>query len=136
MDAQLKMELLAQKRFELIADEKLIEEGFASYIKSTLNVVLCHVALTNHRIVICKKNMIGGMAIFGIAGAAISLARKQTKIMFQIPVADITGVRNAKHGFSRKYRFSTYSGETYDLVFTHPERWSTELKSLGIIIEE
>lgn len=131
--------MLAQKRFELLPDEKPVIEGLSSYLKSSLNVMSCHAALTNHRIVVCKKNLIGGMALFGIAGVAVSVAvsllRKQTKIMFQIPIAEIVGVKNIKHGFSRKYRFVIRSGENYDLQFTNAEQWEAELKILGVTIE-
>ena len=130
-----KEDLLSQKRFELLAGEKPIIEGLSSYLKSSLNVISCRAALTSQRIVVCKKNIIGGMMLFGIAGAAVSLVRKQTKIMFQILLSDIVHVKKMKHGFSKKYRFTTRLNDNYDLQFTHPERWENELKLLDISIE-
>ncbi len=129
-------ELLAQDRFELVTGEKAIIEGLTTYLKSSLNVMSCHAVLTNHRIVVCKKSLTAGIALFGIVGAVVSLARKQTKITLQIPIVEIIGIKNLKHGFTRKYRVAIRSGETYDLQFTHPDRWEDELKLLGIVFEE
>lgn len=129
-------DLLAQDRFELVTGEKVIVEGLATYLKSAINGMSCHAVLTTHRIVVCKKSLIAGIALFGIVGAAVSLARKQTKITLQIPIVEITGIKKLKHGFSRKYRVAIRSGETCDLQFTHPDLWENELKLLGIAIEE
>ena len=129
-------DLISQDRFELVTGETPLAEGMITYLKSSLNTMVCHTVLSNYRIVACKKSWMAGMVLFGPVGLAVSLARKQTKITFQIPIAEIVEVNILKHGFTQKYRVLTRSEKNYDLIFTHPEEWECKLKSLGVIMKK
>jgi hypothetical protein len=129
---QLSQQMLLQDKMNLLPGESILIEGLSTYIKSALNSITCRAFLTNYRLVFCNTGMVGAQAWFGVIGAVAALARKPTKITFQVPLAQIASVVKGKHVFATKYTVSTLSGQRYNVQFSEGDRWETALMSLRV----
>ena len=125
-------ELYNQKKFVLLPEESIEIEGSGTHIKSIINYISGHAILTNRRLIFCNKNIESTMMLAGLVGVALSMARKQVKISFQIALTDVKSVTKSKHGFASKYVFETVDGKIYNLQFTKEKNWVEGLACLNI----
>ena len=146
---------LAQTKFSLLPDEKIIIEGrFTYYYKFIFLIKGGNTYLTQYRLVFCNNHSIlfpvllasvGGFLttilgykselwflLFYIVAYAIFIARKATKITFQIPISQIKSINRKKYGFGSKYTILTDAGGQYVIQFTQENKWKIALRSLGI----
>jgi len=121
-----------QTNFTLLPNETVLVEGLSSYIKSVFRVISCHAFLTNYRLIFCNKGIVGAQTLFGVVGVAAALARKPTKITFQVPVFEIKSLTKGRHGFASKYTVKTKGGTEYVVQFTKEDKWVTAIGSLGV----
>ena len=127
-------QMAAQKKITLLENEEVIIQGMSSYLKSRLNVVSGYVYLTNYRMVFCCKRTVTAVALFGVVGAITSLVRKQTKITFQIPIAEIESIKLQKHFRSRKHTIMSNNKE-FAVQLPVCKEWESHLSEQGVIIE-
>lgn len=149
---------LAQTKFSLLPDEKIIIEGrFTYYYKFNSLVKGGTTYLTQFRLVFCNNHSILFPALFAVVGGflttisgykselwfllyylvayAICIARKATKITFQIPISQIRSINRKKYGFGSKYTVLTDAGVQYVVQFIKENKWKSALRSLGINIQ-
>ena len=104
--------------------EIVIKEGVCNRIKSKLFVQNGHGMLTNKRFIYSKHSFAKMFAI----GALVNLTKGSYE--FDIPVSDITGLRDGRQGVSKTIVLSTKSGQDYEFYFTDRERWIIEFNNL------
>lgn len=148
------------QKFSLLPGEKiLMASRFTYYYKSGALLRGGATYLTQNRLIFCNNHSIlfppvfAGVASFltAISGIkykselwfflyyfvayAICLARKPTKITFQVPVARIKSITRKKYGLGAKYTVWTEAGLSYVLQFTRERPWQSAFALLGINLE-
>lgn len=114
-----------QTKFALQIGETLIKEGYASYLKSTLNVVQGNGYLTSQRFVYCKKST---FLFYFLLGPLFGHLVKGTQVIFEIPLAQFSALSQQKHGLAKKVVLETKGGQQYGVQFISQDTW---LKSIG-----
>lgn len=108
-------------KFQPDDDEKIHIEGFATYIKSGMNVFAGYAFLTSKRLA------------FAASENALSNALNSTpyddNVLFTIDIADIQDVQEGKHGLTKKTDITTRAGDVYSMQFNPHEKWLSLLKS-------
>src|SRR5208283_5224470 len=94
-------------KFVLGPDEHLYREGFALYLKSTLNIYRGDARITSKRFVYCKKNPFLGRLLGPIV--------KAKTIVFEIALANIVSVHKEKNGLVFNYILTQRDGTTFAL---------------------
>jgi len=127
-------------KFSLRADERLLMDGYATYLKSALNVYQGDAYLTSSRFVYCKKNPI---LFYALAGPIFGHLFKGKTIVFEIELSVIRSLVREKQGFGFKYVITTEHGEQVALGFgTRSQKWIDALRDVvkkarpGITVEE
>ena len=105
--------------------ETVIKEGICNRcIKGKGFVQNGHAILTNKRFIYCKHSLAKTIAI----GVLINLTKGSYD--FDIPISEITGIHDGKHGFSKTIIITTKSGDEYNFYFTDRESWKIEFNNL------
>ena len=102
-------------------DEKIHNEGRATYIKSTLKVNAGYAFLTLKRFAFSGSN--------SALSNALSGSPYDSDILFSIPIGDISNVQEGKHGLSKKAIITTKTGDEYSLQFDPHDKWFTLIKN-------
>ncbi len=150
---------LVQKKFSLLPDEKIIlESRIAYYYEYSLSFKAGSTRLTQFRFVFCNNHSFLLPILLASAGGAfttflgygsalgffllyfvvygILIARKPTKITFQIPISQIKSITEKRFGLGSKYIFVTDAGFEYVIQFFYKlYAWESALRSLGINIQ-
>jgi len=128
-------DLRAQTEFFPRSWEKIeIYEELGSYIKSSLNVDVGKVSLTNRRIVFCGE--IGAYMKLAAFGALTFLQKpKAPKIHFQVLLADILSIQIGKHGFSKVFVVTDKLNKTYKFQVRDYSKWERVLSSYGVEVQ-
>lgn len=79
--------------------------------------------LTNHRFVYMKHSL---GKIFAI-GALANLT--QGDFEFDIPLNEITGIQDGRHGFSKTIIIQTTDGQQYEFYINNREEWKIKIQS-------
>jgi hypothetical protein len=104
--------------------EVVIKEGLCNRVKSKLFVQNGHCMLTNKRFVYSKHSL----AKIAAMGAFVNLTKGTYE--FEIPVSEISGIRDGRQGVSQTIIITTKSGDEYNFYFTDRERWKIEFGNL------
>jgi hypothetical protein len=104
--------------------EVVIKEGLCNRVKSKLFVQNGHGMLTNKRFIYSKHSLakIAAMGVFA------NLTKGTYE--FEIPVSEISGIRDGRQGVSQTIIITTKSGDEYNFYFTDRERWKIEFGNL------
>jgi len=114
-----------QTKFALRIGETLIKEGYASYLKSTLNVLQGNGYLTSKRFVYCKKST---FLFYFLLGPLLGYLIKGKQVIFEIPLARFSAISLQKQGLGKKIVLETKDGQQYGLGFLNQDAW---LKAIG-----
>jgi len=121
-------QMLSQTAFMLLPGEQVMMDGLVSYVKGALNCADSNCYITNYRLVLSAKGLLGP-AMFGAIGIAASRMSKSTKITFQIPYGQIASVRKGHHALHETLTFKTKQGTEYCLKFAFKkEQWYTAIR--------
>lgn len=104
--------------------EIVIKEGLCNRVKSKLYVQNGHGILTNKRF-IYSKHSFGKIAVMGVL---VNLTKGSFD--FDIPISEISGIRDGRQGVSKTIIISTNSGDEYNFYFSDRERWIIEFNNL------
>lgn len=104
--------------------EIVIKEGLCNRCSGRFYVENGHGMLTNKRFIYSKHSL----AKIAAMGILINLTKGSFE--FDIPISEITGVYDGKHGFSKTIIITTKSGDEYNFYFTDRERWKIEFNNL------
>jgi hypothetical protein len=149
---------LAQTKFSLLPGENvIIESRFTYYYKSTFFIKGGNTYLTQYRMIFCNNHsMLIPILFSGVAGLltamlgysselrfllfyslayALCIARKATKITFQLPISQIKSVQKKKYGFGARYTVLTDGGVRYVVQFPGTDKWERALRSVGLNLE-
>ena len=114
-----------QTKFTLQIGETLIKEGYATYLKSTLNVFQGNGYLTSQRFVYCKKST---FLFYFLLGPLFGHLIKGKQVIFEIPLTQFSAISQQKHGLGKKTVLETKDGQQYGVGFISQDAW---LKSIG-----
>lgn len=104
--------------------EIVIKEGLCNRCSGKLYVENGHGMLTNKRFIYSKHSLAKIAAI----GILVNLTKGSFE--FDIPISEITGIRDGKHGLSKTIIITTKQGNEYNFYFTDRERWKIEFNNL------
>lgn len=107
-----------------IEKEQVIKEGLCNRVKSKLFVQNGHGLLTNKRFIYAKHSM----AKIAMMGVLVNLTKGDYD--FEIPVSDISELKEGKQGISKTIIIVTKSGEEYNFYFNDRQVWLIELQNL------
>lgn len=120
----------SEKQFSLEAGEEVLyETKWGSWLKSMVQVSAGRVILTNRRLVFCDTGYTG----FGIILLIVQFLTPATRVVWEVPVVDITSVARERHGLASKYVVTCAGGQKYALqVGTGDGKWKECLAKQGI----
>ena len=121
-------DILQQTAFMLLPNERVQMEGLVSYVKGALSCSDSNCYVTNYRLVLSAKGLLGA-ALFGAIGIAASRLSKSTKITFQIPWGRLTGITKGRHVFHETLTFTTQDKKQYRIKFAfNKANWYTAIR--------
>lgn len=101
-------------------DEKIHLEGRATYIKSTLKIIMGYAFLTSKRFVFSDST---------------SATLSNCDILFSVAIGDILNVQEGKHGLTKKAIILTKAGEEYSLQFDPHDKWFAAIKNPTMLLQ-
>ncbi len=104
--------------------EIIIKEGLCNRVKSKLLVQNGHGMLTNKRFIYSKHSL----AKIAAMGVLVNLTKGTYD--FEIPISEISQIKEGKQGFSKTIIICTKSGEEYNFYFTNKIAWEIEFSNL------
>lgn len=104
--------------------EIVLKEGLCNRIKSKLFVENGHGLLTNKRF-IYSKHSLAKMAVMGVLVNAT-----KGDFDFEIPIKDISGIKEGRQGISKTIIICTRSGEEFNFYFNDKLKWEIEFNNL------
>lgn len=104
--------------------EIVLKEGLCNKIKSKLFVENGHGLLTNKRF-IYSKHSLAKMAVMGVLVNAT-----KGDFDFEIPIKDISGIKEGRQGISKTIIICTRSGEEFNFYFNDKLKWEIEFNNL------
>lgn len=104
--------------------EIVLKEGLCNRIKSKLFVENGHGLLTNKRF-IYSKHSLAKMAVMGVLVNAT-----KGDYDFEIPIKDISGIKEGRQGISKTIIICTRSGEEFNFYFNDKLKWEIEFNNL------
>lgn len=104
--------------------EIVIKEGLCNRVKSKLFVQNGHGMLTNKRFIYSKHSL----AKIAVMGVLANLTKGSFD--FDIPVSEISGIRDGRQGVSKTIIITTKSGDEFNFYFSDRERWIIEFNNL------
>lgn len=104
--------------------EIVLKEGLCNRIKSKLFVENGHGLLTNKRF-IYSKHSLAKMAVMGVLVNAT-----KGDYNFEIPIKDISGIKEGRQGISKTIIICTRSGEEFNFYFNDKLKWEIEFNNL------
>ena len=104
--------------------EIIIKEGLCNRVKSKLFVQNGHGTLTNKRFIYSKHSL----AKIAVMGVFVNLTKGSFD--FDIPVSEISGLRDGRQGVSKTIIITTKTGEEFNFYFTDREKWKIELNNV------
>ena len=107
-----------------VAKERIIKEGLCNCVKSALNVQNGHGLLTNKRFIYSKH----GFAKIVLMGVFVNLTKGDYD--FEIPIENISRIKEGRQGFSKTIILETKFGEEYNFYFTDRLKWMIEFQNL------
>ena len=121
-------DILRQTAFMLLPNERVQMEGIVSYVKGALSCSDSNCYVTNYRLVLSAKGLLGP-ALFGAVGIAASRLSKSTKITFQIPWGRLVGITKGHHVFHETLTFTTKDAKQYTIKFAfNKANWHTAIR--------
>ncbi len=104
--------------------EIVIKEGLCNRIKSKLFVENGHGLLTNKRFIYSKHSL----AKIAVMGVLVNLTKGDYE--FDIPVDNISHIKEGRQGFSKTIIVCTKTGEEFNFYFTDKLKWEIEFQNL------
>lgn len=104
--------------------EIVLKEGLCNRIKSKLFVENGHGLLTNKRF-IYSKHSLAKMAVMGVLVNAT-----KGDYDFEIPIKDISGIKEGRQGISKTIIICTRAGEEFNFYFNDKLKWEIEFNNL------
>ena len=104
--------------------EIVIKEGLCNRIKSKLFVENGHGLLTNKRFIYSKHSL----AKIAVMGVLVNLTKGDYE--FDIPVDNISHIKEGRQGFSNTIIVCTKTGEEFNFYFTDKLKWEIEFQNL------
>lgn len=104
--------------------EIVIKEGLCNRIKSKLFVENGHGLLTNKRFIYSKHSL----AKIAVMGVLVNLSKGDYE--FDIPVDNISHIKEGRQGFSKTIIVCTKTGEEFNFYFTDKLKWEIEFQNL------
>ena len=104
--------------------EIVIKEGLCNRIKGKLFVENGHGLLTNKRFIYSKHSL----AKIAVMGVLVNLTKGDYE--FDIPVDNISHIKEGRQGFSKTIIVCTKTGEEFNFYFTDKLKWEIEFQNL------
>lgn len=104
--------------------EIVIKEGLCNRVKSKLFVENGHGLLTNKRFIYSKHSL----AKIALIGVFVNLTKGDYD--FDIPVDNISHIREGRQGLSKTIIICTNTGEEFNFYFTDRLKWEIEFQNL------
>lgn len=114
---------------ELLTDydnekEKVIKKGLCNRVKGKLFVENGHGILTNKRFIYSKHSL------EKIAAMGVLVNLTEGTYDFEIPIAQISEIKDGRHGLGKTIIIRTNSGEEYNFCFANHQTWKIEFNNL------
>jgi hypothetical protein len=104
--------------------ETVVREGLCNRVKSKLFVQNGHGMLTTRRFVYSTHSLAKIAAI----GALVNLTKGTFD--FEIPLSEITEIREGRQGISKTLLLVVRSGEKYNFYFSNRLQWESDFRRL------
>lgn len=104
--------------------EIVLKEGLCNRIKSKLFVENGHGLLTNKRFIYSKHSL----AKMSVMGVLVNATKGDYN--FEIPIKDISGIKEGRQGISKTIIICTRSGEEFNFYFNDKLKWEIEFNNL------